>query len=65
MRKQSDKNQSVNTDTKPRIVNIAASDYQPSKAELEEDMRVSMSFEKAVEILAQPVRPKNTKQSEP
>jgi len=35
---------------------IPASDYQPSKAELEEDVRIPMPFRKAVEMLARPVR---------
>ena len=65
MRKRANKKQSIKTGDKPRIANVAESDYQPSKDELEEDMRVSVSFEKAVEILAQPVRLKNINQSEP
>ena len=31
------------------------SDYQPSKAELEEDMRVGATFEEAVDALTKPV----------
>ncbi len=40
----------------PREVRIAHSDYQPSKAELEEDLRVDATFEKACDALVQPVR---------
>ena len=38
-----------------RVVELAKPSYQPSKAELEEDMRVEATFEEAVEALAQPV----------
>lgn len=40
----------------PREVRIAHTDYQPSKAELEADMRVEASFEEACDALVQPVR---------
>ena len=40
---------------KPREVEIVHSSYQPSKAELDEDMRVEAGFEEAVDALAQPV----------
>ena len=39
----------------PREVEIAHPDYQPSKTELEEDLRVDATFEEAVDALAQPV----------
>ena len=39
-----------------REVEIVKSDYQPSKAELEEDMRVDATFEEAVRALTDPVR---------
>lgn len=42
--------------SKPREVEIVKSDYQPSKAELEEDMRVYATFEEAVDALTQPDR---------
>lgn len=35
---------------------IVKSNYQPSKAELEEDMLVDASFDEAVDALTQPVR---------
>ena len=35
----------------PRIVDVVAPTYQPSKTELEEDMRVRATFEEAVEAL--------------
>ena len=38
-----------------RDVTIVKSDYQPSKEELEADMRVDATFEEAVEALAKPV----------
>ena len=44
------------TKTKPRTVEIVQSSYQPSKAELEEDMRVEATFEEAVDALTQPVK---------
>lgn len=40
---------------KPRTVEIVKSDYQPSKAELEADMRVSATFDQAVTALTRPV----------
>lgn len=40
----------------PREVKIVHPSYQPSKAELEADLRVEASFEEAVDALAQPVR---------
>jgi hypothetical protein len=39
-----------------REVEIVSPDYQPSKAELEADMRVDASFEEAVSALCQPVQ---------
>ena len=41
---------------RPREVEIAHPSYQPSKAELEADMRVNASFEEAVDALVKPVR---------
>lgn len=41
---------------KPGEVEIVRPTYQPSKAELEEDMRVEASFDEAVDALTQPVR---------
>lgn len=38
-----------------REVKIVSPDYQPNKAELEADMRVSASFDEAIEALCQPV----------
>ena len=40
---------------KAKTVTLVRSDYQPSEAELEEDMRVDATFEEAVEALIQPV----------
>lgn len=40
----------------PCEVRIAHSDYRPSKAELEDDLRVDATFAQAVEALVQPVR---------
>ena len=42
--------------TAPPIVEVVRPSYQPSKAELEEDMRVNASFEEAVKALVRPVR---------
>ncbi len=41
---------------KPVEVEVVDSSYQPSKAELEEDMRVAEGFEESVDALAQPVK---------
>lgn len=38
-----------------REVEIVRSEYQPSKAELEEDVRVDSTFEEAVGALTKPV----------
>ena len=41
---------------RPRpVVDIVSPTYQPSKAELEEDVRVRATFEEAVAALARPV----------
>ncbi len=40
---------------KPRTVEIVRSDYQPSKAELEEDMSIDASFEELMQSVAEPV----------
>ena len=40
----------------PREVEVVHPSYQPSRAELEEDMRVDATFEEAIQALAQPVR---------
>ena len=37
-------------------VRVRPSDHQPSKAELEADMRVEASFDEAIEALCQPVQ---------
>ena len=53
--------------TKLREVEIVRPSYQPSKKELEEDLRVDATFEEAVDALTQPVsvryinRPRNGK----
>lgn len=41
---------------RPREVEIAHPSFQPSKAELEADMRVEASFEEAVDALTRPVQ---------
>ena len=41
---------------KKREVEIVRPDYQPSKAELDTDMRVEASFDEAIEALCQPVQ---------
>ena len=40
---------------KPHAVEIVRSDYQPSKAELEEDMSIDASFEELMQSVAEPV----------
>ena len=37
-----------------RVVEIVRPSYQPSKAELEEDVRMSATFEEVVDALARP-----------
>ena len=39
-----------------REVEVAHSSYQPSRTELNEDMRVEATFEEAVQALARPAR---------
>ena len=39
----------------PREVEIVHPDYQPSAAELNEDMRVDATFDEAVDALTKPV----------
>lgn len=41
---------------KPPVVEVVHPSYQPSKAELEADMRVNATFEEAVQALVRPVR---------
>lgn len=45
---------------KPRVVEIVRSDYQPSKAELEEDMSIDASFEELMQAVTEPVEIKYT-----
>ena len=40
---------------RPRVVEIVRSDYQPSKAELEEDMSIDASPEELAQAVLQPV----------
>ena len=40
----------------PREVEIVHSSYRPTKAELEQDMRVDAAFEEAIKTLVSPVR---------
>ena len=40
----------------PPVLELMHPSYQPSKAELEEDLRVDATFEEAVQALAQPVK---------
>ena len=42
--------------TLPPVVEVVHPSYQPSKAELEEDMRVNATFDEAVKALVRPVR---------
>ena len=42
------------TTQKKRKVKIVNSSYQPSKAELNEDMRVNASFDEAIDALVKP-----------
>ena len=44
------------TPAKPREVELVHPSYQPSKAELAEDLRVDATFEEAVQALVRPVK---------
>ena len=48
--------ESRETTAEPPVLDVAHPSYQPSKAELEEDLRVDASFEEAVQALARPVK---------
>ena len=39
----------------PLVVEVVHPSYQPSKLELEEDMRVDAAFNQAVDVLVKPV----------
>ena len=43
------------TEDGKRVVEVVRSSYQPSKAELEADVRVDATFDEAVAALCQPV----------
>ena len=49
----------------PPVLELAHPSYQPSKAELEENLRVDATFEEAVQALAQPVRIRYIKRPKP
>ena len=40
----------------PPVLEVMHPSYQPSKAELEEDLRVEESFDEAVQALVRPVK---------
>ena len=40
----------------PLVLELVHPSYQPSKAELEEDLRVDATFEEAVQALVRPVK---------
>ena len=42
------------TKPEPREIELVHPSYQPSKAELEEDLRMDATFEEAVQALARP-----------
>lgn len=44
------------TNQKPKTIELVKSTYQPTKAELEQDLRVPATFEEAVNALVQPVK---------
>ena len=47
--------ESTPSKTPPRQVKIVRSDYQPSEAELEEDMSIDASFEELMQAVTEPV----------
>ncbi|MCY4304398.1 MAG: hypothetical protein OXC62_06410 [Aestuariivita sp.] len=48
----------------PPTVRIPVREYQPSKKELESDMRVNASFKEALKALCQPVKVKRVEKPE-
>ena len=51
-----DRERAVTEKREPCEVKIVRPEYQPSKAELNEDVRVDASFEEAVDALTRPVK---------
>lgn len=49
----------------PRDVEVVHPSYQPSRAELEEDMRVNATFEESVRALTRPVRIRHISRPKP
>ncbi len=49
----------------PHEVKVVHPSYQPSKAELKEDVRLDATFEEAVDALAQPVSIRHIARPEP
>ena len=49
-------NQSKKNKPKPRIIELPHHSYQPSVAELNEDIRVDASFEELVKAVLQPAK---------
>ena len=47
----------------PPVVELVHPSYQPSKAELKEDLRVDATFEEAVQALVRPVKVHYVKRS--
>ena len=43
--------------TQPRTVDVVDPSYQPSRAELREDLRINATFEELAKAVAQPVKP--------
>ena len=41
---------------KPQTVELVKSNYQPSKAEMEADLRIKGTFKQAIQALIRPVR---------
>ena len=42
--------------TQPRTVDVVDPSYQPSRAELREDLRINATFEELVKAVVQPVK---------
>ena len=46
---------------KPRTIKLVHQDYQPSKAELEEDLRLKGTFKQTIKALVRPVQIRRVK----
>ena len=45
-------------DSKPKTVELVKSDYQPTKAEQEEEFQINASMEELTRAVVQPIKPR-------